>query len=56
MQKTERLLEWVQEEGWQLARKYMMEIEAEVEARIPIPLLLQSSNLRKKWFDFVIRN
>lgn len=52
------LTEWVIEEGWQLSRKFMQEIEREFECqgKLPINLLLASQNLVIKWLEFARKN
>ena len=52
------LTEWVIEEGWQLSRKFMQEIEREVGCygKLPVNLLLASQNLVIKWLEFARRN
>ncbi len=54
----ESLVEWVVEEGWLISRKFMQEIEAELECqgKLPIDILLASENLVIKWIDFARRN
>lgn len=50
------LTEWMLEEGWQLSRRFMREIETEIDGYVPIELLLVSENLRRKWAEFSQRN
>ena len=52
------LTEWVIEEGWQISREFMLQIEHELECqgKIPINLLLASQNLAIKWLNFATRN
>lgn len=52
------LNEWVMEEGWQLSRKFMQEIEHEFDCqgKLPVSVLLSSQNLVIKWMQFVLRN
>jgi len=50
----EALTEYVIEEGWQLSRRFMREIEHELncEGQLPVNILLASQNLAVKWIEF----
>ncbi len=49
--------EWVLEEGWRISRRFMQEIEYELNCeRVPVQLLLVSQNLVNKWIQFARRN
>ena len=52
------LTEWVIEEGWQLSRKFMQEIEREFDCqgKYPVNILMASTNLVIKWLEFARRN
>ncbi len=42
------------EDNWRLSRKFMHEIEEELDCKgkLPVNLLLASSNLRDKWIEY----
>lgn len=51
------LTEWILEEGWQINRRFMREIENEYDLRgIPINILLASKELILKWLEFASKN
>ena len=52
------LNEWVINEGWLISRKFMQEIEREMECqgKLPVNLMMVSGNLVVKWLEFERRN
>jgi len=52
------ITDYVIEEGWALSRRFMLEIERELECKgkLPVDILLASTNLAIKWLNFALRN
>ena len=52
------ITEMIIEDNWRLSRKFMQEIEHEFEnkGKIPINVLLASTNLQKKWIEYANSN
>ena len=52
------LNEWLINEAWLISRRFIREIEKELECqgKLPFNLLLVSGNLAIKWMDFARRN
>lgn len=48
------IAEIIIEDSWRLSRKFMLEIEHELEIKgqLPINMLLASASLQRKWSDY----
>lgn len=52
------ITELIIEDAWRLSRRFMREIELEFECqgKLPLPLLLVSTNLQSKWIEYTKLN